>query len=67
MFNSYIVIKARVQEIIQIIFEKKKTNITRLVREFHVFYQHLLNRYNDLNLRESYNFALTMIEEFVIY
>ena len=47
--------------------KKKKANITRLAREFHMFYQHLLNRYNDLNSKGSHNFALIIIEDFVVY
>ena len=32
-----------------------------------MFYQHFLNRYNGLNSRESHNFALTIIEEFIVH
>ena len=67
MPDSYTVKEARVQEALEAISEERKPNLTRLAREFNVPYQQLRNRYNGLDPKGSYCYALILPEEAVIY
>ena len=63
MPDSYAVIQLRIQEALATIAPGIKPKITRLAAEFNVPYHQLLNRYNGMNTKDSYSYALTDHEE----
>ena len=63
MPNSYIVIQLRIQEALATITPEIKLKITRLITEFNVPYEQLLNRYNEIPLKDSHSYVLTDYKE----
>lgn len=67
MPEFYAAKEARVQKTLEAISKERKPNITRLALKFYILYQQLLNRYNRISFKQSYNFALISSKEKTIY
>ena len=59
MPDLYTVIQKRIQEVLATIVPERKPKIIRLTAEYHMPYDQLLNRYNEISLKDSHSYALT--------